>query len=276
MIKNKKRIKDIRQGRKNNEEEELKEIERRLVEECPPKGSNPLSEDFNRSNSERTPENYFPSAKEFKYLPISSRTKGGLHISHYHTMTDIQRASIPHALIGRDILGAAKTGSGKTLAFLIPVLETLYRQHWSKYDGLGALILSPTRELSLQIFDVLRQIGSKHHSISAGLVIGGKDVNEEKTRIGGMNIIIGTPGRVLHHMDESPSFNCDSLQILVLDEADRILDMGFERELNAILNNLPKKRQTLLFSATQTKSVQQLARLSLKDPEFLSVHEDSL
>lgn len=176
--------------------------------------------------------------------------------------------------MGRDILGAAKTGSGKTLAFIIPILETLYRLNWSKVDGLGALILSPTRELALQIFDVLRKVGSRHHTISAGLVIGGKDVKEEKFRVGGMNIIIGTPGRVLQHMDESPTFNCDSLKMLVLDEADRILDMGFEKEVNAILKNLPTFKQTLLFSATQTTSVKQLARLSLKNPEIISVHAE--
>lgn len=192
----------------------------------------------------------------------------------YHELTDIQRASIPHALVGRDILGAAKTGSGKTLAFVIPVLELLYRNNWSKMDGLGALILTPTRELALQIFDVLRKVGTKHHNLSAGLVIGGKDVKEEKYRIGGMNIIIGTPGRVLHHMDETANFNCDTLKILVLDEADRILDLGFEKQLNAVLKNLPADRQTLLYSATQTKNIKQLARLSLSNPEVLSVHEE--
>jgi len=91
-------------------------------------------------------------------------------------MTDIQRAAIPHALAGRDVLAAAKTGSGKTLAFLIPVIEKLFRAKWSREDGLGALILSPTRELALQTFDVLRKIGCRHDALSAGLIIGGKDV----------------------------------------------------------------------------------------------------
>jgi len=142
-------------------------------------------------------------------------------------MTLIQRAAIPHALAGRDILGAAKTGSGKTLAFLVPMIELLFRKKWGKDDGLGALILSPTRELALQSFDVLRKVG-RNHTISAGLVIGGKDFGEEQTRITKMNILICTPGRLLQHMDETPSFNCDDLQMLVLDEADRILDMGFK------------------------------------------------
>ena len=130
-------------------------------------------------------------------------------------MTSIQRATIPHALCGRDILAAAKTGSGKTIAFLVPVLEALYRLHWCHTDGLGALIISPTRELALQIFDVLRAIG-QFHSFSAGLAIGGKDQKAESERIGQMNILVCTPGRLLHHMDVSPDFDPTSLKLLGL------------------------------------------------------------
>ncbi|KAA8523687.1 hypothetical protein F0562_010110 [Nyssa sinensis] len=191
-------------------------------------------------------------------------------------MTDIQRASLPHALCGRDILGAAKTGSGKTLAFIIPVLEKLYRTRWGPEDGVGSIIISPTRELASQLFEVLKSVG-KHHSFSAGLLIGGrKDVDAEKEHVNELNILVCTPGRLLQHMDETPNFDCSQLQVLVLDEADRILDVGFKKALNAIISQLPKYRQTLLFSATQTKSVQDLARLSLKDPEYLSVHDESV
>ena len=135
-------------------------------------------------------------------------------------MTDIQRAAIPHALAGRDVLGAAKTGSGKTLAFLVPMLELLYRERWGRMDGLGALVISPTRELAMQIFDVLRIVGQKH-DISAGLVIGGKDKGEEAERIGGMNVLVCTPGRLLQHLDETPGFDASAVRILILDEADR-------------------------------------------------------
>ena len=176
------------------------------------------------------------------------------------------------ALKGRDVLGAAKTGSGKTLAFLIPVLEILYRKKWSTLDGLGALIISPTRELATQIFEVLRQIG-RYHSFSAGLVIGGKSVQEEKERLSRMNILVCTPGRMVQHMSETAGFDSDNLQMLVLDEADRCLDMGFKSALDAIISNLPKGRQTLLFSATQTQSLSDLARLSLNDPEYVGVHD---
>ncbi|KAL7750727.1 ATP-dependent RNA helicase dbp4 [Sorochytrium milnesiophthora] len=211
-------------------------------------------------------------AESFSQLPISSKTLEALDKAGFVQLTDIQRDAVPRALCGRDVLGAAKTGSGKTLAFIIPILERLYRVDWSSDDGLGALVISPTRELALQIFQVLRSVGAQH-SFSAGLIIGGKDVKIEKDRVHRMNILICTPGRLLQHMDETPGFDCSNLQILVLDEADRILDMGFAKTVNAIVENLPRSRQTLLFSAAQTKSVKDLARLSLKDPDYVAVHE---
>ena len=208
----------------------------------------------------------------FASLPLSQPTVDGLHASHFKTLTDIQRKAIPLTLKGTDILGAAKTGSGKTLAFLVPVLENLYRRRWTELDGLGALILSPTRELAIQIFEVLRKIG-RYHTFSAGLVIGGKSLQEERERLGRMNILVCTPGRMLQHMDQTAAFETDNLQMLVLDEADRIMDMGFQSTVDAIVEHLPKERQTLLFSATQTKKVSEIARLSLRDPEYVSVHE---
>ncbi len=211
---------------------------------------------------------------KFTDLPLSRRTREGLVEVGYSVPTEIQREAIPLALNGRDVLGAAKTGSGKTLAFLIPLLELLWRERWSSLDGLGALVIAPTRELAYQTFEVLRRVGCRH-DFSAGLVIGGKNVEQERGRILQTNIVVCTPGRLLHHMDQTANFDCTSLKILVLDEADRILDLGFQQTMNAIVENLPSQRQTLLFSATQTKSVRDLARLSLRDPEYVSVHEHS-
>ncbi|XP_072254051.1 probable ATP-dependent RNA helicase DDX10 [Pyxicephalus adspersus] len=208
----------------------------------------------------------------FSDFPISKKTIRGLVEAQYRLPTEIQKQTIGLALQGKDVLGAAKTGSGKTLAFLIPALECLYRQQWTADDGLGILIISPTRELAYQTFEVLRKVG-RNHEFSAGLIIGGKDLKQESARIHRTNILICTPGRLLQHMDETSFFHASNLQMLVLDEADRILDMGFADTMNAIVENLPKKRQTLLFSATQTKSVKDLARLSLKDPEYVWVHE---
>lgn len=211
---------------------------------------------------------------KFTDLPLSKRTQDGLRGAGYATPTDIQRVAIPLALKGKDVLGAAKTGSGKTLAFLVPVLERLWCERWTSEDGIGALIISPTRELAYQSFEVLRRVGS-HHDFSAGLVIGGKSLQAEQDCIKRTNIVVCTPGRLLQHMDETADFHCSSLLLLVLDEADRILDLGFQHTVNAIVENLPPERQTLLFSATQTKSVRDLARLSLKDPEYVAVHEHS-
>lgn len=214
------------------------------------------------------------SYSKFSDLPLSEPTKAGLKACHFSGLTDIQAKAITLALKGSDILGAAKTGSGKTLAFLIPVLENLYRSQCIGMDaGLGAMIVSPTRELAIQIFDVLYKIGKCGHLFAAGLVIGGKSLQEEQHALARMNIVVCTPGRILQHLSQTAAFSVDNLQMLVLDEADRILDMGFQRDVDAIVDYLPSTRQTLLFSATQTKRVSDLARLSLRDPEYVSVHE---
>lgn len=207
---------------------------------------------------------------KFTDLPLSEPTQQGLKQSHFTNLTDIQKECILPALAKHDILAAAKTGSGKTLGFLVPLIDRLFLEKWTQLDGLGALVITPTRELALQIFEVLRSIG-RNHTFSAGLLIGGKNVQAEKERVGRLNILVATPGRLLQHMDESPNFDSNNLQLLVLDEADRIMDMGFKKTMDAIVQNLPPQRQTMLFSATQTKNVSDLARLSLKKPKYISV-----
>ncbi|PIK54857.1 putative ATP-dependent RNA helicase DDX10 [Apostichopus japonicus] len=201
--------------------------------------------------------------KTFADFPLCKKTLLGLKKAGYTNPTEIQRSSIGLALKGHDILGAAK---------MVLMLDCLFRERWTPEDGLGVLIISPTRELAYQTFEVLYKIG-KQHEFSAGLVIGGKDVEEESAQIGRTNIVVCTPGRLLQHLDGTPDFECRSLKMLVVDEADRILDLGFKKTINAILDHLPTTRQTLLFSATQTKSVKDLARLSLRDPKYIAVHE---
>ena len=200
---------------------------------------------------------------KFKDLPLSQETLKGLKDSGFIEPTEIQLQTIAYALKGQDVLGAAKTGSGKTLAFIIPMLELLKREKWSPTFGVGAIIITPTRELAYQIFEVLKTIGG-HHEFSCGLMIGGKDLKFEWKRVDRCNIMVCTPGRLLQHMDQNPLFCCDQLKIVILDEADRILDMGFAKTMNAIIANLPQERQTLLFSATQTRCVKDLARLSFE------------
>nr|XP_043607842.1 DEAD-box ATP-dependent RNA helicase 32-like [Erigeron canadensis] len=271
------------QNRRKSEVEEIEFLSKWIEHGKPDSGSNPLSllplpakspvgriDDENSTSYSR-----YAGCTKFQQLPISKNLKDGLRQSGYKNMTRIQRASLPHSLCGRDILPSAKTGSGKTLAFIIPVLEKLYKERWGVEDGVGSIIMSPTRELAYQLFGVLKSVG-KHHGFSAGLLIGGNEYDVEKDRVNHMNILICTPGRLLEHMNSIPNFDCSQLQILVLDEADRILGADFKKEVNAIISQLPKHRQTLLFSATQTKSVKHLARLSLKDPEYIAVDEDAI
>lgn len=254
MVKaNKKHNKLNRKARRQTEEEELASIKKRLDEFKP--------EDAN-------------DASQFQDYPITEATLRGLREANFVSMTDIQKRTIIPALKGEDIIGTAKTGSGKTLAFLIPVIECLISNNITEYDGLAALILSPTRELAVQIFEVLTKIG-KYNSFSAGLVTGGKDVQFEKERIGRMNILVGTPGRVSQHLNQSVGIETSNLQILVLDEADRCLDMGFRKQIDSILGHLSPERQTLLFSATQSESVKDLARLSLTNPTKIGVSSDA-
>uniref|UniRef100_A0A0B7A8E2 ATP-dependent RNA helicase n=1 Tax=Arion vulgaris TaxID=1028688 RepID=A0A0B7A8E2_9EUPU len=212
------------------------------------------------------------SIKAFTDLPISKKTLEGLKTHNFTSPTDIQRESLMYGLKGHDILGAAKTGSGKTLAFLIPILETLFKQRYTPSFGMAALVISPTRELAYQSYDVLMKIG-KLHDLSFGLVTGGMNLKDEARKMNTTNVVICTPGRLLQHFEQTPNFTADELKILVLDEADKILQMGFAQTMNAVIEALPRQRQTLLFSATQTKSVKDLARLSLKRPIYVSVHE---
>ena len=153
-------------------------------------------------------------------------------------------------------------------------MEKLYSLKWSRDDGAGAVVITPTRELAYQIFECLKLVG-KEHGFSAGLIIGGKDLKFEWNRVADCNILICTPGRLLQHLDENPDFNLDNLQLLVLDEADRCLDLGFSAAINSIVSNLPIERQTLLFSATQTRNINDLARLSLTNPALVSAHENA-
>lgn len=249
MAKKQKKTKETFQNKRKEkikrEKESIELLSQRILE---------LSDDSNGSFT------------QFQELPISEPTLKGLKEGGFISMTDIQKETIPLALKGYDVLGSARTGSGKTLAFLVPLIEKLYRSSWNELDGLGALVISPTRELAMQTYEVLVKIG-KYNSFSAGLVIGGKELKFEKDRIGKMNILIGTPGRLLQHMDQSVGLELLNLQMLVLDEADRILDMGFRALVDSIIENLPTSRQTLLFSATQTTSVTDLARLSLVNPK---------
>ncbi|XP_052902046.1 probable ATP-dependent RNA helicase DDX55 homolog [Anopheles moucheti] len=202
----------------------------------------------------------------------------------FEKMTPVQAATIPLLLGYKDVAAEAVTGSGKTLAFLVPLLELLLKRKrneaWKKHE-IGAIIVSPTRELATQIHDVLSEFLC-HEELSCfrqKMLIGGNAVEEDVLAIlkEGANILVATPGRLQDLFerkgDLSLAAKVKSLELLVLDEADRLLDMGFEATINTILAYLPRQRRTGLFSATQTKEVKDLMRAGLRNPVLVSVRE---
>merc|ERR1712227_498681 len=193
----------------------------------------------------------------------------------YQNMMPIQARAIPHLLTGKDVLAAARTGSGKTLAFLVPIVELITKLKFMDRNGTGAVILAPTRELAMQTYGVLKELMADHPQ-THGLIMGGSDRKQEAKRLGnGVNIVVATPGRLLDHLQNTASFMVKNLMCLCIDEADRILEVGFEEEMKQIIKLLPKKRQTMLFSATQTKKTEDLARISLKKmPVYIVVESD--
>lgn len=214
----------------------------------------------------------------FSSLSISEATKTALQTMGFVKMTQIQARSIPECLSGSDLVGAAKTGSGKTLAFLIPIVELLNNVQFTRKQGTGAIVISPTRELSLQIYGVLRDLADHaHFPQTHGLIMGGANRKAEADKlIKGVNILVATPGRLHDHLANTRGFIYSRLQMLVIDEADRILEQGFEEDMKQIIKLLPKERQTILFSATQTRKVEDLARLSMRsNPIYTGVHDDA-
>ncbi|KAJ5476612.1 hypothetical protein N7475_002341 [Penicillium sp. IBT 31633x] len=211
--------------------------------------------------------------QKFTELNLSEKTMKGIEDMGFTTMTEIQQRTVPPLLAGRDVLGAAKTGSGKTLAFLLPAIEMLHALRFKPRNGTGVLVVSPTRELALQIFGVARELMA-HHSQTYGIVIGGANRRAEAEKLmKGVNLLIATPGRLLDHLQNTQGFIFKNLKTLVIDEADRILEVGFEDEMRQIVRILPKEeRQTMLFSATQTTKVEDLARISLRPgPLYINV-----
>ncbi|KAK9172050.1 DEAD/DEAH box helicase family protein [Cryptosporidium meleagridis] len=260
-----------------NDEQEIKNLKNRIVIELPSRGKswnnpNHLNHGVINNKSAELPVKRIKiedimSPDLFSDLPISRRTLEGLRAEGYYQMTLIQRETLPHSLQGRDIIGQARTGSGKTLAYVIPILENIYRDNYCSIDGLLSLILTPTRELASQVFDVIKEIGKFHSTLSAGCIVGGKDIKSESSRINMLNILVATPGRLIQHMDESPLWDANNLKILVIDEVDRMLDMGFLNDIKIILDGIPSSsagRQTMLFSATVYSS-----ELSIKTFENL-------
>ena len=200
---------------------------------------------------EKTPEapvNVMAVKKEFASLSdkISELTLKAIEEMGFKSMTEIQSKTIEHLLEGKDVMGAAKTGSGKTLAFLVPIVELMYKLKFMPRNGTGVIIISPTRELSMQTFGVLQELLKYHHH-TYGLIIGGSNRKEEAKKLSkGVNILVATPGRLLDHLQNTTDFLFKNLQCLVMDEADCILNIGFEEEMKQILKLLPSTNTFLL------------------------------
>jgi ATP-dependent RNA helicase DDX27 len=206
----------------------------------------------------------------FQAMSLSRPILRGLTSVGFTKPTPIQGKTIPIALMGKDVVGGAVTGSGKTAAFVVPILERLlYRP--KKVPTTRVVILTPTRELAIQCHSVATKLAS-HTDIKFCLAVGGLSlkVQEAELRLR-PDVVIATPGRFIDHMRNSASFAVETVEILVLDEADRMLEDGFADELNEILTTLPKSRQTMLFSATMTSSVDKLIRVGLNKPARIMV-----
>jgi len=188
----------------------------------------------------------------------------------YTQPTPIQAAAIPLVLAGHDLMAAAQTGTGKTAGFTLPLLHRLQSGDAAKPNQVRALILTPTRELAAQVHESVTNYG-QHLPLRAGVVFGGVSINPQMMKLRrGLDVLVATPGRLLDlHQQNAVKF--DQLEVLVLDEADRMLDMGFIHDLKRIAKLLPKQRQTLMFSATFSDSIKQLAQQFLNEPKQVSV-----
>ncbi|CAN6674441.1 ATP-dependent RNA helicase Drs1p [Trichomonascus vanleenenianus] len=274
------------QDEENNEEDEGEEEEEEEGEEEEEEQQELKAEEGEGEGEEDTAEEiakYYAPAEEaekakekvhktFQTLSLSRPILKGLGALGYNEPTKIQGAVIPQAMAGRDLVAGAVTGSGKTAAYLIPVLERLlYRP--KNVSSTRVVVMAPTRELAVQVAEVGRKIGQFCGGIRFGLAVGGLNLRQQeqelKTR---PDVVIATPGRFIDHVRNSPSFQVDSVEVLILDEADRMLEEGFQKELAEILTLIPSKRQTMLFSATMNSKIQDLIQLSMRRPLRIMVN----
>ncbi|KAK1353126.1 DNA/RNA helicase, DEAD/DEAH box type, N-terminal [Heracleum sosnowskyi] len=210
--------------------------------------------------------------ESFMDMCLDSRIMKDISYHEYTTPTSIQAQAMPIALSGRDLLGCAETGSGKTAAFTIPMIEhCLAQPPVRRGDGPLALVLAPTRELAQQIEKEVRAFSRSLESFRTAIVVGGTNIAEQRSELrAGVNIVVGTPGRFIDHLQQGNT-SLSRISYVVLDEADRMLDMGFEPQIREVMRNLPNKHQTLLFSATMPLEIEALAQEYLTDPVQVKV-----
>lgn len=204
--------------------------------------------------------------EKFRQLGLSEDLLKALKDEKIEEPTEIQLKSIPVAVAGKDVIGASATGSGKTLAFASTILRSCQSGH-----GIQALILTPTRELAVQVTQALKTF-SKYKKLNITDIYGGVSIEPQMQRLRTADVVVATPGRLIDHM-ERRTVDMRRIKILVIDEADRMFDMGFIKDVKIIIRACPEKRQTLLFSATITKDVWHLANKFMKDPKKVSAEE---
>ena len=206
----------------------------------------------------------------FKTFGLSDPLVQGILATGYTAPTEIQSQAIPAAIKGSDIIGCAQTGTGKTAAFVLPILDRLSHERSGRKRTLRSLILTPTRELAVQIERSILGYG-RFTNLKALAVYGGVSINNQiQTLRRGVDIGVATPGRLIDHIQRK-TINLSRIEVLVLDEADRMLDMGFVNDVRRIVGELPRKRQTLLFSATISPEVKTLAADMLKSPKVIQI-----
>ena len=210
------------------------------------------------------------SVATFSELNLAPALLTALQEENYHTPTAIQAQTIPLILAGADVIGSAQTGTGKTAAFVLPLLHNLLSAEVLP-DAVKVLILTPTRELAQQVFASVERYAA-HTEIKAALAYGGASIGPQIKAIKGAQVVVATPGRLLDHVIKG-SIKLTSINALVFDEADRMLDMGFIDEIKRILRHVPKERQTLLFSATFDDSIFKLSKQLLNDPKLVEVNK---
>ena len=209
------------------------------------------------------------SPAPFTTLPLSPAMQATLVQLGYLNMTPIQAASLPVALAGHDIIAQAKTGSGKTAAFALPLLTKLN----PRWFAVQAMVLCPTRELADQVTQEIRRLARAEDNIKVLTLCGGTTMRPQRDSLAhGAHVVVGTPGRIMDHLERG-SLNLDGLNTLVLDEADRMLDMGFHDDIVYVAKHCPAERQTLLFSATYPPAIAALASRFQRNPQEVKLRE---